>query len=317
MTELHVACAADEAYVGHAAAMLDSLFVSNPGADIHVHFLHPPDFRADDLARLERFVRANGAQLASWAIADQMVAGLPTMDRVPKVMWYRIFLPDLLGDVERVLYLDADTLVIDDVTRLHTQPLDDAYVAAVANVLEPQFADRAQRLGLPPTQPYFNSGVLLFHLEAMRRDGCTAQIVDYARTQPLLWPDQDALNVVLGSRCVMLHPRWNCMNSLYLYPDAREVFEPGAVDEACGRPAVVHFEGPDLAKPWHYLSKHPYRAAYLRHRAATPWPDVEIEGRTLRNLMLRPLPTPTTITVLERWWRARAAIERQVKRVPV
>src|SRR5262249_6196486 len=131
------------------------------------------------------------------------------------------------------LYLDADTLVVDDLAPLFTHGLDGRYVAAVANVLEPQFADRPQKLGLPAGQPYFNSGVLLLNLAAMRADHCTERILHCARTEPLLWPDQDALNLVLGARSVMVHPRWNCMNSLYLFPQARDVFGAREVDEAC------------------------------------------------------------------------------------
>jgi hypothetical protein len=68
-------------------------------------------------------------------------------------------------------------------------------------------------------------------------------------------------------------------------------------------------------KPWHYLSKHPYRATYLTHRAATPWPDVAIQGRTLCNRVLRPLPTATRLVVLERWYQARHAFERRAASV--
>ena len=133
--------------------MLDSLFLSNPDNEFHVHFLHPPSFHPVDRASLERFVGEHGGRISFWPIADDDVAGLPTMTIIPKAMWYRIFLPDLLPDVDRVLYLDADTLVVDDVTPLFDQPLGHAYVAAVANVLEPEFANRVQTLGLPRRRP--------------------------------------------------------------------------------------------------------------------------------------------------------------------
>jgi lipopolysaccharide biosynthesis glycosyltransferase len=134
----------------------------------------------------------------------------------------------------------------------------------------------------------------------MRRDDCTSRIEAFAKGRPLLWPDQDALNVVLGDRRIALHPRWNCMNSVFQMPEARAVFGEGTVRDACRDPAIVHFEGPSLVKPWHYLSKHPYRRAYRRHRAATPWPSYELEGRTWRRRMLKPLPTRAAVAVLSR-----------------
>jgi lipopolysaccharide biosynthesis glycosyltransferase len=305
----HVACAADERYVGHCAAMLHSLLERARAAssrEVVVHFLHAPTFPTPTRDQLAAFVATNGGRFTPWEIADDRVAGLPTMDRIPRTMWYRIFLPELLPDVERVLYLDADTLVVDDLAPLFDRPLDGAYVAAVPNVFEPRFAQRPQELALPRAQPYFNSGVLLFDLARMRDDGCTQQIVRMAKNEPLLWPDQDALNVVLGGRQVTLHPRWNAMNSLFLLREAQATFGAETVRDACARPAIVHFEGPALSKPWHYLNKHPYRAEYLRHRRATPWPDVAVEGRTWSNRLLRPLPTRAAMEVLGRWQWARA-----------
>lgn len=305
---MHVACAADEAYVGHCGAMLHSLLAPRRYDDLVVHFLHPPELPAATGEDLSALVESLGADIELHPIDNDLVDGLPVMDRIPRVMWYRIFLPSLLPAVDRVLYLDADTLVIDDIEPLFDLPLDDAYVAAVPNVLEPAFAEHPRELGLPDESTYFNSGVLLLNLDAMRAGNCTQRITSFAREQHLLWPDQDALNVVLGPKCVRLGPRWNCMNSLYLFPQARDVFGADEVRAACDDPAIVHFEGPALAKPWHYLSKHPYRRAYAEHRAATPWPEYAIEGRSWKHRILKPLPTRTALTLMAARVEARARL---------
>jgi len=305
---LHLACAADESYVGHCAAMLHSVVTRNPESAIQVHFLHDPGFSLDCQEKLRTVVEGGGGRVRFLAIEDSAVAGLPVMGRIPRIMWYRVFLPERLPEIDRVLYLDADTLAMDSLRPLWETDLGDGYVAAVSGVFEPHYADRPRALGLPEGQEYFNSGVLLFNLEAMRADRCTTRIVDFARGQDLLWPDQDALNVVLGGRRVHLHPRWNCMNSLFLFPQARTVFGHQMVRDACRDPGILHFEGPDLAKPWHYLSKHPFRRAYRRHRAETPWPKVAVEGRTWQNRLLKPLPARATIKILTHWPRVRARL---------
>jgi lipopolysaccharide biosynthesis glycosyltransferase len=307
---LRVACAADEAYVGHCAAMMHSLLTQHRGNDVEIHFLHGPDFPHGVRDQLTTFVHDQGGRLELHVVDDDAVAGLPTLPGIPRVMWYRVFLPDLLPDIDRILYLDADTLVVDRLDALWKEPVAGAYVAAVTNVFPPGLRDRPRDLGLPAGQAYFNSGVLLLALDEMRAGECTARMLHYARNRQLPWPDQDALNFVLGARCVPLHPRWNCMNSLYVFPRAREVFGADVVRSARERPAIVHFEGPGLAKPWHYLSKHPFAPAYRRHRAATPWPDVVLEGRSWQHALLRPLPTRASITVLEQVHRARHRLRR-------
>ena len=141
---MHVACAADEAYVGHCAAMLHSLLARHADDGVVVHFLHAPAFDARERARLVGHIERNGGRVELHALDDACIAGLPAIAGIPPIMWYRVFLPELLPAVDRVLYLDADTLVVDDLRPLWREPLDGAYVAAVPNVLETAHANHAR-----------------------------------------------------------------------------------------------------------------------------------------------------------------------------
>lgn len=246
-----------------------------------------------------------GAALATHEVDDPRLAGLPGAGRISTVMWYRILLPELLPDVDRVLYVDCDVVATADVGPLATVDLGGAAVGAVHNVPYGG-ADDDARVGLADGQRYFNSGVLLMDLDRWRERRTTDQLVAFARTETerLVFPDQDALNAVLAGDRAVLHPRWNCQNTLFFSPEAAAVFGHDVVRAACNDPALVHFEGPALAKPWHYLSIHPHRATYRRHRAATPWPEGVVEGRTLTNRILRHLPRRVML-------RALAAQERR------
>jgi lipopolysaccharide biosynthesis glycosyltransferase len=287
---LHVSCAADARYLRHSAAMLHSVLVHSGDEPVHVHYLHGPGFPADDAELLRGMVEAAGGRLSFLEIADDRVSGLPALDprtapareRISATMWYRIFLPELLPDVERVLYLDVDTIVAAPLGPLWETDLSDHYVAAVSNVFQLDHLPRLSELGIDDPRDYFNSGVVLFNLERMRRDGATEQLRRYGRAHrdAPWWPDQDALNLVLGSRRVPLHPRWNCMNSVMEFPWSSYVFGLRAVAEAREAPAIRHFEGPARNKPWHYLCPTEMRGPYLAHRRHTPWPDVQLEGRT-------------------------------------
>ena len=108
---IHVACAAEGAYVAHSAAMLHSARFQ--GGDVHVHYLHGPAFREQDAFRA--FL---GAHIDFYEVAPERVADLPADPRFTDAMWHRILLPELLGDLDRVLYLDVDTIVLDDLRPL-------------------------------------------------------------------------------------------------------------------------------------------------------------------------------------------------------
>src|SRR3989442_9584076 len=108
-------------------------------------------------------------------------------------MWYRLFLPELLPEVDRILYLDIDTIVADSLTPLLELDLSSFYVGAVTNVFQPNHVRRPAALGLAGPEVYFNSGVLLFNLGEMRRADTSAACRSYAmeNAERIEWPDQD------------------------------------------------------------------------------------------------------------------------------
>jgi lipopolysaccharide biosynthesis glycosyltransferase len=289
VSALHVSCAAEAAYVPHSAAMLHSVLANARGHEVHVHYLHGPGLARDARAKLARMVEGNGGAIAFLEISGERLAGLPVVEMFTGAMWYRTFLPELLPDVERVLYLDVDTIAVDELGPLWETDLTGSYLAAVTNVFQHDHVHRPASLGLAGTHVYFNSGVLLMNLDAMRRDGSSEAIRQCARErgEELGWPDQDALNLVLGERRVPLHPRWNLMNSMLLFAAGREVFGDGTLEEARRNPGIRHFEGPGDNKPWHYLCERELRELYAEHRSHTPWPRLRTEGRTPLNLVRR------------------------------
>jgi len=275
---LHVSCAAEGSYVAHSAAMLHSVLVHGAPLAVRVHYLHSPRLTARERDLLAGMVRGLGGGIDFHSIADERVADLPSHPAFTPAMWHRILLPELLPGVDRVLYLDVDTIAVDALAPLWATELGGHPVAAVTNVLQHDHRDRPASIGLAGPEVYFNSGVLLMNLERMRRDETTAALraVALQRGAQLAWPDQDALNLVLGEQRVALHPRWNCMNSVYAFDSSEAVFGREGREQAIARPAIRHFEGPGANKPWHEDCRQPLRERYLEHRAATPWPQVEL-----------------------------------------
>lgn len=286
MSTVHLACASGIDYMPHCAAMLHSALTHLEGRDVHVHYLHGPDIPDRSIRSLTEMIERKNGSASFLSIPDERIEGLPITQHFNRAMWYRVHLPELIPDVDRVLYLDADLIVLDSLGPLWDTDLADNYLAAVTNVFGPWDMHYPATLGVSASS-YFNTGVLLMNLEAMRRDDCTTALRDYAleHGETLWFCDQDAMNVLLGGRRLPLHPRWNCMNSLYIFPASTDVFGGDRVEEARRSPAVRHFEGGGANKPWHYLCDHPMREAYFEHRRQTPWPNVKLEGFTARNVI--------------------------------
>ncbi|HKR98923.1 MAG TPA: glycosyltransferase family 8 protein [Candidatus Dormibacteraeota bacterium] len=272
---IEVACAAEgREYVAHSATMLHSLLAHHPRGTVRIHYMHGSDVSRRDERRLAMMVEHEGGSISFLRISDRELKGLPTKGFTRKATWYRVFLPELLPDVHKILYLDCDLIVCDSLAELFDTDMTNNWVGAVTNVFQHNHLHRPVELGLDGPEVYFNAGVLLMNLHEMRRDHCTEALLEYGRRNAahLEWRDQDALNVVLGGRRLALHPRWNCMNSVLLFEAAEDVYGAEAVEEARDNAAIRHFEGPDTNKPWHHLCEAELRELYFDHRRATPWP---------------------------------------------
>ncbi len=286
---LHVACTATGSYTPHAATMLKSLLLNTPGVSVCIYFLHDASFNSDWRAGLERTLQGHGASLRCIPAGDTLPRSeLPASGIFSEACWYRLLLPELLPDVERVLYLDCDLLVLDTLQALWNTDLEDMPLGAVTDAA-PRAARRAIQLGVPAAH-YFNSGVLLMDLRRMRAEGTAAQIFEQARrhSAQLRYPDQDPLNLVLHARHKRLPLRYNLQVACYTEKPSRLNTAAAELHDALARPAVVHF---NIAwKPWHYRSKHPLRRRYAEYRRQTAWPAFELEGRNFKNRILRLLP---------------------------
>ncbi|HET9733605.1 MAG TPA: glycosyltransferase family 8 protein [Acidimicrobiales bacterium] len=306
-----IALCLDAAYAPWAATTMASCVRASPGSDVRFEILHDGSLSDGDIEGLGTVAAAGGAAAGFHAVPPaSTVAGLPTTPEFGNVVWLRLYLAEILDDVSKILYLDADTFVASDVTGLWGTPLGESPLAAVANVVEPPWRPHVAALGVGYPGGYFNSGVLLMNLGMMRAEGSLDRLLGFAvdHRADLVWPDQDVLNAVFAGRWMPLHPRFNAQSALW-HPAgwADEVFGQEAVREAKRAPVIRHFEGRGLCKPWHYMCPVPGYREYRDVLATTPWAHVPIEDRTAATRLIRLMPGEAQLRLYRRLERRRAA----------
>jgi len=292
MSQIHIACQSDTRFVPDCAVMLRSLLSENPGERFVVHFLHDGSLSSADRDALDEIVRSFEAQWSPLLVSSELAAGFPVLERYGGVTaWFRLLLPRLLDGVERVLYLDADLLIVAPIAELWRTDLAGNCLAAATNPVLGEDRRRVVRdLGLPSPERYFNSGVMVMDLDRLRSTGLMLEAERIARERivPTPWADQEPLNAALWAHRLDLHPRWNMMNPCFDLSPRQLPWPPAEVAEARRSPAIIHFIGP--YKPWHYRLRHRYSARYFEHLEQTPWRGRPQEGAGTRNLILRGLP---------------------------
>lgn len=286
---IEIACSADEHYLPHVSAMLHSLLTSTPTRPLRVWLLHGRALSEAGCARVVSVVEGLGGQIEFIRVPDEHLVGFPTR-KFHYSCWYRILLPELLPQLDRVLYLDCDIIVTDDLTPLWSTELGEHRFAACVNPLYRPMLKPVRALGIEQPRDYLNSGVLLLDLARLRVARLSDTLRAYAQDHPdNACPEQDALSVTQRGHWLSLHPRWNAQTALYDedLPRSMSPFPETVAREAVERPAVMHFNGP--FKPWQYSCRHPKRALYFVHLRGTPWPETPLTHDALFFRLIRPL----------------------------
>lgn len=188
-------------------------------------------------------------------------------------------LPTVLENLDKVLYLDGDMLIQEDLTDLYATKLGENYVGAVVDILAMEQIPSAL-VKLHCEYPlYFNSGMMLMNLSAMRDDNIPVQLLKYKKEGINFFMDQDALNVVLGEKAIFLPIRYNYMVTIEEAHLGSEILEKYHVDfnrttlEREQSAAILHLTG--VQKPWKY--KMPYLTdLFLSYYEKSPYADLDV-----------------------------------------
>lgn len=201
--------------------------------------------------------------------------------------WNPIVLARLLLDkllpkkLDRVLYLDGDTIVRGSLSDLYSIDMQNKAIAAS---IEPTIdKKRKHSLGLDGL-PYFNAGVLLVDLKNWRKNNVGKRIIDYYKENDgkLFANDQDAINGSMKDEIIVLNPKYNYYNIFYQYSYKFlsklcdfEYIKKEEFDDAKNNPIIIHYLGEE--RPWRIGNKHKYKNDYLYYLSLTPWANQNIE----------------------------------------
>lgn len=209
---------------------------------------------------VEAHVDALGLEFELIQLPRKAPAG-PISGWISSAAYLRLEAAELLPREARLLYLDADLVVLDDPRPLLEVALGSMLVAAVRDAENPVLTYGIAlpvlgELGVPGEREYFNSGVMVVNAERWREERISEQCVTFLRQHPQhvrFW-DQDALNFVVADRWKRLDRRWNAfpLTALMRLPGAKyyanEVLPLEELLREERAAGILHFAGP--RKPW-------------------------------------------------------------------
>jgi lipopolysaccharide biosynthesis glycosyltransferase/exopolysaccharide biosynthesis predicted pyruvyltransferase EpsI len=236
---LHVAFCVDQKLAWTLPTVLHSIAAANGGDAVMVHVVHP-DLTGSTCASLASWVHG----LFPRGCIRFYEQGWPMQyrgaDHISVATMLRLFLPELLQEAPRIVYLDVDLVVAGaDLRELLRHPTGDTGFALRTSILTSHWIvsvfnddDGVRRVG-------GNAGVLVMDLDLLRSRGFTRWACDYAadRAGERL-TDQHIINEWCHGRHEPLAQRWNIFNPQE--PQAPSQYVGGEAAGGC----IVHYCGP-------------------------------------------------------------------------
>ncbi|RZM15867.1 glycosyl transferase 8 family protein [Lactobacillus delbrueckii] len=233
-------------FTPYAAVSLHSLVKhADPKRDYTVTFLHQGLSRDHEKA-LAAYNRDN-VHIKFYEMSDELLK--PIQDRKENYfrgdfamsIFYRLFIPDLFPEYDKVVYIDSDTVLNDDIAKLYDHDLGNNLLGACTDT-SIQFVEKILRyikevLALDPKE-YINSGMLVMNAKAFREENFVDKFFSLLGRYHFdcIAPDQDYLNEICSGRIKYLDGRWDAM--------------PNENTAALENPGLIHYNL--FSKPWRF-----------------------------------------------------------------
>ena len=209
--------------------------------------------------------------------------------RWPLSAFTRLFSGQLLPEaIDKVLYLDCDTIISGSIQGLEDFSMDGATFCGVKDCIGKTYK---KNIGLSNETLYINAGVVLIDLQKLRNIPVSVWIYSYLKkyTSYINYADQDLLNGVFRERIGVLQPEYNVMTlaAVNTYEEIITLRKPtnfyskDLLQHAVQNPKIIHYTTNMLTiRPWYNNTDHPFAHEFTKYFKTSPWKDRTLNSFT-------------------------------------
>lgn len=213
-------------------------------------------------------------------------------ERWPLSAFTRLFCGILLpADINKILYLDCDTVIAGDIAELDKIELDEKMVFGVKDCIGYPYK---MNIGLKSEDPYINAGVLLLNLVELRNVNIKKLITDYMKCYEkfINYADQDILNGALKGRIGILQPKYNVMTidvvhsfkEIQILRHPSDFYSETEFKEAANKPIIIHYTtNMHVIRPWYTNTDHPLALIFDQYMKLSPWSNRRLTKMVFRS----------------------------------
>ncbi len=285
MSELNVLYPFDDNYAPYAGVSITSLLENNKAADsIHL-FILGFDLTDDTVAKLRKTVERYDRTI-TFIGQDHVDNYIMSLDmpsyRGARIAAARLFVTQFIpSGIDRLLYLDSDTIITGDITGLMNTDLSGNPVGMVCDSVA---RDYKVIMGFEPGDDYFNGGMIVYDLNEWKKQSCSERIEEHIRNVRRNYEalDQDLINIVLKGSIKKLDPRFNLQPFHVVYPSQTYLkvygnggyYDADTINMAKKSAVILHAFRYLGMFPWHMNTLHPCADEFSHYKEISEWKDM-------------------------------------------
>jgi lipopolysaccharide biosynthesis glycosyltransferase/glycosyltransferase involved in cell wall biosynthesis/acetyltransferase-like isoleucine patch superfamily enzyme len=282
-SKLSIVFISDDNYATCTAVAINSLYINRDKNNSYEIFIISHKISSINRGKLEKLSKENfDVKIIDIQDTKEYSSVKRHREHVSTTAMFKFDIPNILKSHDKVLYIDSDVLILQDLKDLFDMDFEDSYAIVVKDILTIKNKKHLKRLNFK-CDFYFNSGVMLLNLKKLRQDDISDKLIDYRKNKTNHFMDQDAFNVVFCNKVKFAPLRYNLLNFYFevLPVETLENFYDEKLNpeitENYKNATILHLGGAE--KPWNmwmgYLS-----SIYLKY-------SFEFSYRLYFNILIR------------------------------
>ncbi|WP_347292138.1 glycosyltransferase [uncultured Brachyspira sp.] len=140
-----------------------------------------------------------------------------TPQKWPVEVFFKLDIPFILKDLDKVLYLDCDMIAVNNFKELFDINMDNYTAAAAKDKLISN--SHLKKIKLNKSNGYFNSGLLLINIKNFNtlfpNDTFLEKIDKYLNNIKIVeYPEQDIINIIFNNKIKPIDSKYNCVSAI-------------------------------------------------------------------------------------------------------
>jgi lipopolysaccharide biosynthesis glycosyltransferase len=261
MDEINIVAVSDEKYAKYMIVMINSILINNESISPISFYIIDCGIKQQDKDFLINLVKNHKCKISFIHEDYSQCKHFHVRGHISHAAYVKVQMPSLLENLKKIIYLDGDLIVLDDIEKLWSRDVNNTHLYAVCN---PQSISSAY-IDDPIDKNIFNSGVMLINLDRWRENNIEEKALGFLKenSQKIKLHDQPALNALLHDKWLPLEAKWNVQTSFYYPKNMNTIYKKSEIIDALQNPSIVHFTS--NSKPWQFRNAHPYKKKFIEY----------------------------------------------------